>query len=137
MDGSHSQSTEGAAGNPEMLCLAYEAGAGAEPACAIAVPSVHEVHFVPVSMGSGDEARHYLCVRESDGAASAVYGDGDFMGALGLCGPDVMERMVNEDEARRLDPGAVLMGGTSMCAEGMRPVLRREENVIECVAHHF
>jgi hypothetical protein len=138
---------------PDMQCLAWvEAcsrqggGCAFAPAdCAISVPRAHEVHFQPVTMGEGGLERHYLCLHESDGAADAVYGDGDFMRAMGLCTVDAMRTVVMQDQARRFDPAAVAAAAASsaaaadahnlgaMCLPGTIPILHADRT-LECLA---
>lgn len=105
--------------------------------CAISVPRAHDVHFQPVSMGEGELARHYLCLHEGDGAAEAVYGDGDFMRAMSLCTVESMGMLVMEDQARRFDAAATPADAPAnlgaMCLPGAIPVLRADRTV-ECVA---
>lgn len=129
---------------PDMQCLAWSepcslAGGGCAfgPAdCAISVPRAHEVHFQPVAMGEGPLQRNYLCLHESDGAADAVYGDGDFMRAMGLCDVEAMRAVVMDDQARRFDPVAAAPGDSNLgavCLPGTIPVLHLDRTV-ECVA---
>ena len=140
---SQSSASQGA-GVPEMQCLAWKevcsaAGGGcafAPEDCAISVPRAHEVHFQPVAMGEGELQRNYLCLRESDGGAAAVYGDGDFMRAMGLCAVEPMDALVTEDQARRFDAAATPQDAPqnlgAMCAPGAIPVLNADRTV-ECV----
>jgi hypothetical protein len=87
-------------------------------------------------MGEGAAEKHFVCIRESDGSAAAVYGDGDFMRSLGLCALEPMDLMVAEDRARRFDAAATPATEPhnlgAMCLPGSIPVLR-PDRTIQCV----